>query len=203
MRCCLLPVTQITSGGRAETITFAFITAILIITEKYIKDYPFLQNTGELGELISQYDWSQTCLGDIDDWPLSLRITLSNILHSGFPMFLFWGEDFLCFYNDAFRPSLGVNGKHPAIGKKAITIWGEIWHIIGPLIQQVVVTRKPVWFEDRLVPFDRNGRVEDIYWTFSYSPAFGEDNEVKGVLVTCMETTKSVLARQAKNEKVG
>jgi hypothetical protein len=67
-----------------------------------------------------------------------------------------------------------------------------------PLLQQVIVTRKPVWFEDQLVPFYRNGKVEDIYWTFSYSPAFGEDNEVKGVLVTCMETTKSVLERQEK-----
>lgn len=170
----------------------------MTIQEKHIADYPFLQDTGEIGELIFQYDWSKTCIGDIDNWPVSLKITLSNILHSGFPMFLFWGEDFLCFYNEAFRPSLGVNGKHPAIGKKAIVVWGEIWHIIGPLIQQVVVTRKPVWFEDQLVPFYRNGRVEDIYWTFSYSPAFGEDNQVNGVLVTCMETTKSVLARQEK-----
>lgn len=172
---------------------------ILITDAKHIEDYPFLQNTGELGELIFQNDWSKTCLGDMDDWPVSLKITLSNILHSAFPMFLFWGDDFLCFYNEAFRPSLGVNGKHPAIGKKAIVVWGEIWHFIGPLLQQVVVTRKPVWFEDQLVPFYRNGRVEDIYWTFSYSPAFGEDDEVKGVLVTCMETTKAVLERQKKD----
>ena len=162
------------------------------IAEKKIEDYSFLNDTGEIGDLIFQYDWSRTCIGDMDQWPLSLKITLSNILHSAFPMFLFWGEDFLCFYNEAFRPSLGAEGKHPAIGKKAIVVWGEIWHIIGPLIQQVYVTRKPVWFEDRLVPFYRNGKVEDIYWTFSYSSAFGEEGKVMGVLVTCMETTKYV-----------
>ena len=66
------------------------------------------------------------------------------------------------------------------------------------MFQKVVITHEPVWFEDQLVPFYRNGRVEDMYWTFSYSPAFGEDNDVKGVLVTCMETTKSVLARHEK-----
>ena len=158
----------------------------------------FLDNTGEIGELIRQFNWTATCIGDVAHWPVSLRITLSNILHTAFPMFLFWGEDFLCFYNEAFRPSLGVDGKHPAIGKKAITVWGEIWHIIGPLIQKVYVTREPVRFEDQLVPFYRNGRVEDIYWTFCYSPAFGEDNKVMGVLVTCMETTKTVLDRQGK-----
>lgn len=166
---------------------------------KNIKDYPFLQNSGEIGELIVQCDWSKTCIGSIDQWPESLKINLSNILHSAFPMFLFWGDDFLCFYNEAFRPSLGADGKHPAIGKKAIVTWGEIWHFIGPLLQKVIVTHEPVWFEDQLVPFFRNGKVEDIYWTFSYSPAFGENNEVKGVLVTCMETTKAVLDRQEKS----
>jgi hypothetical protein len=58
-----------------------------------------------------------------------------------------------------------------------------------------MVTKQPVQFEDQLVPFTRNGKVEDIYWTFCYSPAFGENDQVKGVLVTCMETTTSVLQR--------
>ena len=168
----------------------------MFITAKHIEDYPFLKRSGEMGELVLKYDWANTCVGDIDNWSQSLKINLGNILHSDFPMFLFWGEDFLCFYNDAFRPSLGVDGKHPAIGKKAIAVWGEIWYFIGPLLQQVMVTHKAVWFEDQLVPFYRNGKMEDIYWTFSYSPAFGEDNQVKGVLVTCVETTKSVLARK-------
>lgn len=163
-----------------------------------IEEYPFLQNSGEISDLILQHDWAKTCIGEIDNWSDDLKINLNNILHSAFPMFLFWGDDFLCFYNEAFRPSLGVNGKHPAIGKKAIVIWGEIWHFIGPLIQKVFVTHEPVMFEDQLVPFYRNGKVEDIYWTFCYSPAFGEDNQVKGVLVTCMETTRYVLASKEK-----
>jgi hypothetical protein len=167
----------------------------LVKEAKQIKQFPFLKNAGEIGGLISAFDWSKTCIGPIEQWPLSLKITLSNILHSAFPMFLFWGSDFLCFYNEAFRPSLGIEGRHPAIGKKAIAVWGDIWNIIGPLIQQVILTHKAVWFEDQLVPFYRDGKVEDIYWTFSYSPAFGEDNRVCGVLVTCMETTKAVLAR--------
>lgn len=163
---------------------------------KNIIHFPFLKNTGEIGELIVNHDWSRTSLGEIENWPLSLRITLYNILHSGFPMFLFWGDEFLCFYNEAFRPSLGAEGKHPAIGKKAIVVWGEIWHFIGPLLQKVLVTGESVMFEDQLVPFSRNGRVEDIYWTFTYSPAFGENDKIAGVLVTCMETTRFVSARK-------
>ncbi len=159
---------------------------------KEIFDFPILENTGEIGELILHYDWEKTSIGAIETWPSSLRITLYDVLHSAFPMFLFWGEEFLCFYNEAFRPSLGAEGKHPAIGKKAIVVWGEIWDIIGPLLQKVFVTGEPVMFEDRLVPFSRDGKVQEIYWTFCYSPALGENDKISGVLVTCMETTKYV-----------
>ena len=160
-----------------------------------IENFPFLKNTGEIGDLVISHAWEKTSLGPIEEWPLSLRITLYDVLHSGFPMFLFWGEEFLCFYNNAFRPSLGAEGKHPAIGKKAIVVWGEIWDIIGPLLQKVFVTGESVMFEDRLVPFYRDGKVEDIYWTFTYSPALGEDDKISGVLVTCFETTRHVMGR--------
>jgi len=169
---------------------------LLKTSARNISDFPFLKNTGEIGDLIVNFDWSRTSLGEIENWPLSLKITLYNTLHLGFPMFLFWGDEFLCFYNEAFKPSLGTDGKHPAIGRRAIIVWGEIWHIIGPLLQKVLVTCQPVTFEDQLVPFYRNGRVEDIYWTFTYSPAFGEDDKIAGVLVTCMDTTRFVLSRQ-------
>lgn len=149
-----------------------------------------------MGDLIRSFDWSKTSIGAPDQWPQSLRTTLGIVLHSAFPMFLFWGEEQLCFYNDAFRPSLGVNGKHPAIGKKAEEVWQEIWGFIGPLIEQVMTAAKPVWFEDQLVPFYRNGRIEDIYWTFSYSPAYGDNEKISGVLVTCMETTAQMLFRR-------
>jgi PAS domain S-box-containing protein len=152
----------------------------------------FLSDGGEMGELIRGYDWAGTPLGPIETWPGSIRTTLGIMLHSAFPMFLFWGEELICFYNDPFRPSLGIDGKHPAIGKKGKEVWPEIWDFIGPLIRQVMTTGKPVWFEDQLVPFYRNGRIEDIYWTFSYSPAYDDSSRINGVVVTCSETTRSV-----------
>lgn len=145
-----------------------------------------------MGDLIMSYDWSKSVIGPPEQWPPSLRTTLGIVLHSAFPMFLFWGKELTCFYNDAFRPSLGMDGKHPAIGKRAKEVWPEIWTFIGPLIDQVMATGKPVWFEDQLVPFYRNGRMEDIYWTFSYSPAYGDNDEINGVFVTCTETTSKV-----------
>lgn len=159
-------------------------------------DYPFLQGGGEMGELTRMHDWSKTALGTPDQWPQSLKTTLGIILHSAFPMLLFWGDDLICFYNDAFRPSLGKEGKHPALGKPGRVMWAEIWDFIGPLIHQVMSTGEPVYFKDQLVPFYRNGQVEDIYWTFSYSPAYGDTGRIDGVFVTCTETTDAVLNHQ-------
>lgn len=154
----------------------------------------FLQGGGEMGELIRNYHWEHTSIGDPETWPHSLKTTVGLILHSAFPMFLFWGKDLLCFYNDAYRPSLGNNGKHPLIAKKGKEAWPEIWHFIGPLIEKVMTTGEAVWFEDQFLPIYRNGKMEDVYWTFSYSPAYGDDSSIQGVFVTCTETTSKVIA---------
>ena len=153
----------------------------------------FLKAGGEAAELIASIDWSQTSLGHIDFWPQSLITTLGIILHSKFPMFLFWGPELICFYNDGYRPSLGNNGKHPyAMGSRAEDVWPEIWHIIKPMIDHVLTGGDGTWSEDQLIPIYRNGKIEDVYWTFSYSPVNDESGDVAGVFVTCTETTEKV-----------
>lgn len=76
-------------------------------------------------------------------------------------MFLFWGADHLCFYNAAYRPSLGNEGKHPdALGKPGAEVWPETWPIIKPQIDQVLSCGEASWFEDQLLPIYRNGKLE-------------------------------------------
>lgn len=173
--------------------------------EKITTPYPFLRGGGEMSELTSTFNWAATPVGAIDQWPQNLRNTISMILSSKFPMFLWWGEDLIQFYNDAYRPSLGDNGKHPlALGQKAVDCWQEIWDTIHPLIQKVQHQNISAWSEDLLLPIYRNGTLEDVYWTFSFSAITGDTDDVEGVLVVCTETTEKVmnLARieEAKNE---
>jgi PAS domain S-box-containing protein len=153
----------------------------------------FLQGGGEMGERTREFNWDLTPLGTPEQWPQSLRTTVAMILSSRFPMFLWWGDDMIQFYNDAYRPSLGNEGKHPrALGSKAIDTWPEIWDIIYPLIHQVKSTGIATWNEDQLVPIYRNGKLEDVYWTFGYSPILGDSDRIEGVLVVCTETTQKV-----------
>ena len=155
--------------------------------------YAFLDQAGEMGALTRAFEWSRTPLGEPGNWPQSLRTMVSTVLHSKFPMLLWWGEELIQFYNDAYRPSLGNNGKHPsALGQRGKECWPEIWPIISPLIKQVQQSQQATWMEDQLVPIYRNGSIEDVYWTYSYSPVFGDDDRPAGILVTCMETTGKV-----------
>ncbi len=153
----------------------------------------FLNDGGEMGQLIRHKDWSKTTLGDPENWPQSLRTTLSILLNSKFPMFIWWGQDLIQFYNDAYRPSLGNDGKHPkALGQTGEDCWPEIWPTIKPMIDQVRQGGDATWREDQLIPIHRNGKLENVFWTFSYSPVKTENGEVGGVLVTVIETTEKV-----------
>ena len=158
----------------------------------------FLSGGGEMGDLIRRHDWEATSLGRPDGWPQALRTALRLILNTGHPMYIFWGSELLCFYNDAYRQSIGPE-RHPAsLGKPARDVWAEIWPIIGPQIDQVMAGQGATWHENQFVPITRNGRLEDVYWTYSYGPLHDETaaNTVGGVLVVCTETTATVLAER-------
>ncbi len=161
----------------------------------------FLEGKGEMAGLFRKRDWAATPVGPPQNWPQSLRTTLDNLLNSLFPMFLFWGDRHICFYNDAYRPSLGNNGKHPSIlGMGAREAWPEIWEDIAPMIDQVMTGGEPVWSENQLLPIFRNGHIEDVYWTFCYSPVRDGSGNPAGVLVVCTETTDAVMANERLRE---
>lgn len=145
-------------------------------------------------ERTRNYNWAATSLGPIEQWPLSLRNTVDMLLSSKFPMFLWWGPNHIQFYNDAYRPSMGAEGKHPkALGQNGIDCWPEIWNTINPLMEKVLNEGESVWYEDMHLPIYRNGKLDDVYWTFSYSPVRNDNNDIEGVLVICNETTDRIL----------
>ncbi len=152
-----------------------------------------MEGGGEMGELTRNKNWETTSLGAPDTWPQSLRTTLSIVLNSRFPMYVFWGVDYTGFYNDAYRVSLGNDGKHPLIlGMKGKEAWPEIWDTIQPLLISVSSGKGATWSENQLIPIYRNGEIEEAYWTFSYSPVKDEMGDINGILVTCSETTNNV-----------
>ena len=150
-------------------------------------------------DLVQAFRWEDTPLGAIADWPVSLRTSVGVVMHAVHPMFLWWGEQLTQIYNDAYVPCFG-DGKHPAaLGQAGRECWPEIWAIIGPQIEAVRNGGEARWYADNLVPIWRNGRIEDVYWSYTYTPAFGDDDQVGGVLVVCTETTAQVLAERRRH----
>ena len=65
----------------------------------------FLRGGGEMGALLRAHDWSQSSLGDPGGWPQALRTSVRLIPNTGHPMYIWWGPDGACLYNDAYRES--------------------------------------------------------------------------------------------------
>jgi signal transduction histidine kinase/ActR/RegA family two-component response regulator len=155
----------------------------------------FLSGGGVCGEVARSVDWSRTPLGPPESWSEALKTTVGIILHSRHPMFLFWGPELIQIYNDAYMPSFGV-GKHPAaMGQRGKDCWQEIWTIIGPQIDDVMEHGIPSWNQDALVPIFRNGRMEEVYWSYSHSPVY-EGDAIAATIVVCTETTARVLSER-------
>ena len=169
--------------------------------QKTVNDLKFLSHGGDMGELIRSINWADTSLGSPDVWPISLRISVSIMLSSTFPMYIAWGQDYIQLYNDGYRPILGST-KHPAaMGISTRQTFSEIWHIIGPMFEGVM-QGNAVGFPNFKLPLDRNGYVEECFFDFSYSPIRYEDGSVGGILVTVVETTDKINALKILEEKV-
>ena len=153
--------------------------------------------SGQMAELVRNFDWAQTPVGPIEDWPELLLNTVNTLLGARQPMFLWWGRDLIQFYNDAYCPCIGAD-KHPsALGQRGSDCWSEIWGVIGPLIENVMTNGEPYWSEDQLIPIYRDGKLVDVYWTFSYSPVWDAAGNVCGTLVVCSDTTGRIQAEKA------
>jgi len=149
-----------------------------------------------MSELVRDFDWAATPLGPAAEWPQSLKTTVRILLNSRFPMWMAWGPDLTCLYNDAYaRTTLGK--KHPwALGKPAAEVWSEIWKDIGPRIHRVMETGEASWDETLFLILERSGFPEETYHTFSYSPLAGADGQVQGMLCVVMEDTGRVLGER-------
>jgi PAS domain S-box-containing protein len=160
----------------------------------------FLAGGGEMGALTRAYDWSASPLGRSETWPQSLRTAVRILLNTNHPMFIWWGPELIQFYNDAYRQTMGPERHPSALGQGGRQCWAEIWHIIGPQIEQVMNGGGATWHENQLVPVTRHGRLEQVYWTYGYSP-IDEDDGIGGVLVVCRDVTKDFLAAAALRER--
>jgi PAS domain S-box-containing protein len=158
-----------------------------------------IRSKNRMAELIRAHDWSSTALGPIEDWSEALLLSANLMLSCAFPSLVFWGKELVQLYNDAFIPLLAE--RHPSgLGQTAQECWWDAWEIVGPNLERVMKDGETVFHENTVVPIVRDGRVEDIRWTYSYSPIYGAGGgtgrDALGVLVVCQDITREMTAAQ-------
>jgi signal transduction histidine kinase len=154
----------------------------------------------EAGLLLNRTAWAETGLGPMEHWPQSLRAAVGICLNSRFPMFVWWGPSLVNIYNDAYAPILGA--KHPeAFGKPASGTWSDIWPTLAPQVDAVLREGRATWNERVLLQMQRNGVPEDTWFTWSYSPIYGDSGAIDGLFCACTEETEHVRA-ESRRERV-
>jgi len=82
------------------------------------------------------------------------------------------------------------------MGQQGRACWPEIWPIIGPMLESVLTHGEATWSDNQLLVLDRNGYLEECYFTFSYSPIRDERGQVGGVFTAVTETTAQVISER-------
>ena len=139
--------------------------------------------------------WSSTPLGPIEGWPQSLRTTVSLCVASNFPISIAWGRSGSTFYNDGYWPICGA--KHPhSMGQDFKECWLSAWPVIGETFERAQ-RGETSFLENQRTFLDRNGYLEETFFTFSFSPIRDETGSVGGGLFhPVTETTAKVLSER-------
>ena len=157
----------------------------------------FLSGGGEMGKLIRSKDWSKTPLGSPDNWPQSLRTTVSLCLASNFPISIAWGPHRVQIYNDGYWPITG--DMHPtSMGQDFKECWLSAWPVIGQAFEEASLGQTR-FLENQRIFLDRYGYTEETFFTFSFSPILDETGGVGGLFHPVIEQTQQTLAERRLN----
>jgi signal transduction histidine kinase len=150
---------------------------------------------GEMGARMRAFDWASNPLGPVPSWPQSLKTCVRVILTSRQPMFVWWGEQFINLYNDAYKTIVG--GKHPeALGQPASVVWREIWDQVYPRAQSAMSMNEGTYDEALLLIMERHGYAEETYYTFSYSPVPNDQGGTGGILCANTDDTQRIITER-------
>lgn len=145
-----------------------------------------------MANLVLAKDWSQTPLGAMELWSLSLKTTASLCLASNFPINIIWGPQHTQIYNDGYRVVCG--DAHPsALGEDYRITWASAWPAIGEPFNGALAGETR-FLENQRMFLTRNGYLEETFFTFSTSPVRNESGAIDGLFHPVTETTPAMLA---------
>lgn len=140
-------------------------------------------------------DWASTPLGPIEYWSNDLRAMCNLIMASPHPAAMYWGEELVAIYNEAY---IGLAGqKHPALmGQSYKVAWAEIWDDVKGVFANARLTGQATMKDDDCLFMKRNGFLEETYFSWSIIPMVGQDGTVMGLYNPAFEKTRRKIAER-------
>ena len=151
--------------------------------------------SASLGPLVGGFDWSSTPLGPIESWPDRLRFAAEICHRLSGAAAVYWGPELTLLYNDRFAALL--RDRHPeALGRPARDVWARIWEDVGPQFAHVMASGEGLAVSEWMVPRERDGAIEESFWTYNLTPILGDDGRVAGILTQREDVTRAVQAQR-------
>ncbi|KAL8802736.1 MAG: hypothetical protein Q9182_003634, partial [Xanthomendoza sp. 2 TL-2023] len=160
-------------------------------------------------------DWAATKLGPIEGWSTELRGMCNLIMASPYPAAMYWGEDLIAIYNEAYvllgKSTLSYSSagrtdrrpagqKHPSLmGQSYKTAWAEIWPDVSPIFADAWSTGQATMKDDDRLFIRRSdapGYLEETYFSWSIIPLVGSDGSVVGLYNPAFEKTRRKVAER-------
>ncbi|MCJ1350250.1 MAG: hypothetical protein MMC33_000231 [Icmadophila ericetorum] len=140
-------------------------------------------------------DWAATSLGPIEHWPAPLRGMCNLIMASPHPAAMYWGDDNIAIYNEAYILLAGQ--KHPwLMGQSYEVVWSEIWFAVKDVFANARLTGQSTMKDDDQLFLRRSGYLEETYFSWSIIPLVGEDGSVVGLYNPAFEKTRRKIAER-------
>ena len=140
-------------------------------------------------------DWGATSLGPIETWNSDLRQMCNLIMASPHPAAMYWGEDLIAIYNEAYVLLAGQ--KHPTLmGQSYREAWAEIWDDVKGVFANAKTTGEATMKDDDCLFMERNNFVEETYFSWSIIPMVGSDGSVMGLYNPAFEKTRRKIAER-------
>ncbi|KAF2839264.1 hypothetical protein M501DRAFT_933958 [Patellaria atrata CBS 101060] len=140
-------------------------------------------------------DWANTALGPIEFWSADLRQMCNLIMASPHPAAMYWGEDLVAIYNEAYILLAGQ--KHPTLmGQSYREAWREIWADVEPVFASAKQTGQATMKDDDCLFIKRSDYLEETYFSWSIIPMVGTDGAVSGLYNPAFEKTRRKIAER-------
>jgi PAS domain S-box-containing protein len=140
-------------------------------------------------------NWAATSLGPIETWDADLRAMCNLIMASPHPAAMYWGSDLVTIYNEAYI--LLAGNKHPMLmGQSYKEAWVEIWDAVEDVFANARSSAQATMKDDDRLFINRDGFLEETYFSWSIIPLIGADGSVVGLYNPAFEKTRRKIAER-------